>query len=339
MSGVALKPFRIGPVCVDLPVVLAPLAGYSDLAYRGLCRRFGVGYCTTEMILDRSVTARRRKPNPLLASEPGDHPCAAQLIGNDPDEMARAAVALEAMGFDAVDLNFACPVNKAIRRKRGGQLMSDPARAVEVTEAVIAAVDLPVTVKVRQRYALADGEGNFWTLAAGARAAGAAALAVHGRSVEQKYRGQADWEFLRRVAGEFADWTVLGSGDVLTSADALAMLEQTGVSGVLAARGALGNPWFFQQVRELAAGREPTWPSLAEQREVLREHFGRMVDLYGPERAPQLMRKTSIRYSRMHPEPKKVRMAFVATRTVGQWNDVLEMYYQGYLLDSGYPYM
>lgn len=327
MSGVTLKPFQIGPIRVAMPVVLAPLAGYSDLAYRGLCRRFGAGYCTTEMILDRSVTARRRRPNPLLASEPGDHPCAAQLIGNDPAEMARAAAALEAMGFDAIDLNFACPVNKAIRRKRGGQLMSDPARAVEVSRAVIDAVALPVTVKVRQRYAVDDDEQNFWALAEGARQAGAAALAVHGRSVEQKYRGQADWDILRRAAEAWPDWTILGSGDVLCPADALAMLEQTGVAGVLAARGALGNPWFFQHVQEVAAGGEPTWPSLAEQREVLREHFSRMVHLYGAERAPKLMRKTSIRYARMHPEPKKLRMAFVAARTVEEWNAVVDLYY------------
>lgn len=322
-------PFRIGPIEIALPVVLAPLAGYSDLVYRRLCRRMGCPYSTTEMILDRCVPIRGRRQAALVATDAEDHPTAGQLIGNDPATMAAGARALCQRGFDAIDLNFACPVNKALRRRRGGYLMNDPKRVVEIVQAVAAVgreFHRPVTLKVRQRYRDADDEENFWTIARGAREAGAAALTVHARSVEQKYAGQADWNFLRRVREHFRDWIVIGSGDVLSAEQALAMVRETGVHAAAVARGGLGNPWFFRQVRDLLAGREPYRPSLAEQREVMREHFAGAVELYG-KKAPAIMRKWGIRYARMHPHPKQVRMAFVAVKTATDWEAVLQRHY------------
>lgn len=311
-------------------MVLAPLAGYSDLVFRRLCRRRGCPYSTTEMMLDRCVSIRGKQQVTLVATDDDDHPTAGQLVGNEPDVMAAGARELCAKGFDVIDLNFACPVNKALRRRRGGYLMGDPARVVEIVRAVVEVgreYDKPVTLKVRQRNKNDDDEGNFWSLAEGAREAGAAGVTVHARSVEQKYAGPADWDFLRRVKEHFSDWVVIGSGDVLTPADALRMLRDTGVNAVAVARGALGNPWFFQQVRDLQAGREPHHPDLAEQREVMREHFAGAVELYGPRKAPSIMRKWGIRYARMHPHPKQLRIAFVAVKTPDDWNAVLERYY------------
>lgn len=320
-------PIRIGSIEVDFPVLLAPLAGYSDLAYRRLCRRFGASYCTTEMILDRCVLARGRQHTDLIATDDGDHPVAGQLIGSDPAEMARGAVGLRNKGFDAVDLNFACPVNKALRRRRGGWLMTAPEQVVDIVRAVREAVDIPVTLKVRQKFADADDESNFWHLAEGAHEAGADAMTAHARSVEQKYAGRADWDFLRRVKEHFPDWTVIGSGDVLGPDRALAMLRETGVDATIAARGVLGNPWFFRQARDLADGREMTRPTIQEQKDVMREHMAMAVELYGPKRGPKIMRKFGIRYARMHDHPKAVRMAFVDVKTAGQWFAVLDRMY------------
>ncbi|MCD4826131.1 MAG: tRNA-dihydrouridine synthase [Phycisphaerae bacterium] len=327
MNISALKPFRIGDIEIDFPVVLAPLAGYSDLPYRRLCRRLGAPYCTTEMMLDRCVAIQSRQQMALIATDEDDHPVAGQLIGNDPAVMAEAARLLADKGFDVIDLNFACPVNKAMRRKRGGFLMSKPHLAVEITRAVVEAVDRPVTIKVRQRFADDDSEENFWILAEGARQAGAVAVTVHARSVAQKYQGVADWDFLKRAKAGLADWTVIGSGDCLRPQDALAMLEQTGVDAAAVARGVLGNPWFFRQVRDLTEGNQPYQPSLIEQRELMLEHFDMAMKLYSPRKAPAFMRKFGIKYSRMHPQPKRIRMAFVGVKCPEDWQKVLDEYY------------
>ena len=156
---------------------------------------------------------------------------------------------------------------------------------------------------------------------------GVAALCVHGRSVEARYAGPADWAFLASLKRKLAPATIIGSGDVLAPADALRMLDETGVDAVAAARGALGNPWFFRQVRDIAAGREPHHPSLAEQREVIEEHLDRSVEMYGPRRGPKHMRKFGIKYAKMHPTPAKVRAAFIAVKTPRGFREVLRKHY------------
>ena len=333
---VELRPFHIGRIRIDLPFTLAPMAGYSDHPYRLICRQFGAPYCTTEMMLDRLLLTKGRMRNRLLKLSEEDHPIAGQLIGNDPAVMAEAAKELCRMGFDAVDLNFACPVRKALSRRRGGHLLTEPDQAVRITRAVVASVREvwpgtpapPVTVKLRQKFDQADGEDAFWRIAEGAFQAGAAAVCVHARSVERKYAGPADWEFLAAVKRRLPDMTIIGSGDVLTPAQGLRMLAETGVDAVAVARGALGNPWFFQQVRELAAGREPHQPSLAEQRDVLTRHFAGACELYGPEKGPRIMRKFGIKYARMHPHPKQMRIAFVAVKRPEHWQAVLDEHYR-----------
>ena len=313
---------------VASPVILAALAGYSDLPYRRLCRRLGAPYCVTEMLLDRSLTVSGKLQRRLLTLTEDDHPVAGQLIGNDPAEMAAAARLLCEKGFDVVDLNFACPVRKALARRRGGALMDDPDRAVAITRAVLAASDRPVTLKIRSAYRSSDSTHDaFYRIAEGAFDAGAAALCVHGRTVGARYTGPADWDFLAEVKRHFADRTIIGSGDARTPPDALRMLAETGVDAVAAARGALGNPWFFRQVADLAAGREPYQPTLDEQRDALGRQFDEAIALYGPSRGPRIMRKHGIKYSRMHPSPKQIRMAFVEVKTPADWHNVLDKLY------------
>jgi nifR3 family TIM-barrel protein len=321
-----LRPFRLGELTIGFPVVLAPLAGYSDLAYRLLCRRYGAVYCSTEMMLDKLLLVDGRLRRRLVQLDEGDHPVAGQLIGNDPRTMAAAARVVCQMGFDVVDLNFACPVRKALARRRGGYLMSEPQVAIEIIRAVMDAVEKPVTVKLRQKFRNADDDSAFWRIAEAALDSGAAGLCVHARSVEMKYTGRADWGFIAAVKRRFPQATILGSGDVLTPADALDMLRRTGVDAVAAARGVLGNPWFFRQVADLAAGRPPYQPGLAEQRELLAWHFDHAAARHG-DRAAKLMRKFGIKYARMHPDPAKVRAAFVNVARPEHWQAVLEEFY------------
>ncbi|MDD8026977.1 MAG: tRNA-dihydrouridine synthase family protein [Acidobacteriota bacterium] len=327
----ALSPLRLGPLTIDFPVVLAALAGYSDLPYRTICRELGAPFATTEVMLDKFLLQEGKLRRHLLRSDAGDHPVGGQIMGADPAIMARAAVILRDLGFDAIDLNFACPVKKVVSRKRGGHMMADPEGTLEVIRAVRDAVpDRPLMIKLRKSFALGDEACEaFWTISRGAWAAGADAICVHARAVGQMYKGQADWAFLRRVKEAFPDRTIIGSGDVRTPADALRMFGETGVDGIAAARGAIGNPWFFRQVGDLASGREMTAPTLAEQRAVMERHFALAVELYGEQKATFVMRHFGISYGRMHPHAKRIRMAFVAVRSAAEWRAVLDEHYAG----------
>src|SRR5512135_3200063 len=293
-------PLRIGPVAIDFPVGLGALAGYSDLPYRLICRSLGAPYCITEAMLDRLVLLEGRLNKRLVRLDPADHPVGGQIMGIEPETMAEAARALDRMGFDVIDLNFACPVRKVVSHKRGGALMNDPDRALATVRAVLAAVPgRPVTLKLRRAYRTNDtAHRGFWTIAGGAFEAGAAAIAVHARSVEQKYTGRADWGFLAEVKQAFPDRTILGSGDVTGPTEALRMIAETGVDGVLAARGAIGNPWFFGQARDLAEGRPARRPSLPEQREVILRHLRLTSEFYGPVRGLKILRHFSLQYAK-----------------------------------------
>lgn len=323
------KLLRIGSVAVDFPVVLGALAGYSDLPYRLVCRSLGSPYAITEAMLDRQVLLEGKLRKRLVKLDPADHPVAGQIMGVEPETMAEAARALDRLGFDVVDLNFACPVRKVVSHKRGGALMNDPDRALATVRAVVAAVPgRPVTLKLRRAFKDdAGSEDVFWKIARGAFEAGAAAIAVHARTVEQKYTGRADWAFLAAVKREFPGRTVLGSGDVMRPPDALRLLEETGVDGVLAARGAIGNPWFFEQARDLAAGRTPRQPGLEEQRDVIYRHYRLACEAYDPRRGLKMLRHFSLQYAKMHPRRTDLRNALVAVRTEDEWRAVIDAFY------------
>ncbi len=322
-------PLGIGAVAIDFPVGLGALAGYSDLPYRLICRSLGAPYCITEAMLDRQVLLEGRVRKRLIRLDPADHPVAGQIMGIEPETMAEAARSLDRMGFDIIDLNFACPVRKVVSHKRGGALMNDPGRALATVRAVIEAVPgRPVTLKLRRAFRDADtAHASFWTIAHGAFEAGAAAIAVHARSVEQKYAGRADWGFLTAVKREFPDRTILGSGDVTSPAEALRMIAETGVDGVLAARGAIGNPWFFAQARDVAAGRPPRQPALDEQREVIYRHYRLACDAYDPRRGLKILRHFSLQYAKMHPRRTELRNALVPVRTEAEWRAVIDAFY------------
>ena len=240
---------KIGKFEFDFPVVQAALSGYSDAAMRLVARRFGCPFTVHEVVLDKSVVhsekVRRKVLGPLL---PEDHPIAGQLMGADPVHFAAAAEMLVNEGYDVVDINFGCPVKKVLGRCRGGYLLSEPATALQILRAVREAVPVDVPVMLKMRRGMddtADSERNFWEIFDAAFELGLAAITVHGRTVEQKYVGRANWDFLARVKKHAPDKTVLGSGDLYTPEDIARMLEHTGVDGVWVARGCIGKPVDF----------------------------------------------------------------------------------------------
>lgn len=329
----SISPIHLGPVRIEFPVALAALAGYSDWPARVIARRMGAGYTIAEVMLDQFIlnVSKGKKARRYIRVSDEDHPTAAQLMGSAADAFAPAAVKLVEAGFDVIDINFGCPVKKVLGRCRGGYLLSRPKTALEIVARVRDAVPprVPVTVKMRRGMDdTAESRDRFFDIFDGAFALGAAGITVHGRTVQQKYLGPSSWEFLREVKQRAGERVVLGSGDLFTAQDCLDMMAQTGVNGVTVARGAIGNPWIFREIRTLAAGRPlPPPPSLCEQRELIEEHCRLAQESYGPKRGAYVMGKFGIKYSRVHPQMQQVRDAFIHAHRPGQLQDVLDRWY------------
>lgn len=330
---VSLPELQIGCVRVGFPVVQAALSGYSDWPMRVIARRLGAPYTLCEVLLDRFVVevSKGRKAKRYLATSDEEHPVGGQLMGAEPEQFAPAALRLVEAGFDVVDINFGCPVRKVLGKCRGGYLLGQVDTALAIVTQVRDALPprVPVTVKMRRGLDdSAESRDKFFAIFDGVFQRGAAAVTVHGRTVEQKYHGRANWDFLRQLKRHAGARTVLGSGDLFTPQACLDLLAQTELDGVTAARGAIGNPWIYAQCRALAAGLPlPDPPSLFAQREVIYEHYRLADELYGPTLAGREMRKFGIKYARLHPRPLEVRDAFVKVRGPEDWRQVLARYY------------
>ncbi len=252
-------------------------------------------------------------------------------MGADPDEFPAAATRLVDAGFDVIDINFGCPVKKVLGRCRGGFHLGQPDIALDIVRKVRDTVPhhVPVTIKMRRGIDdSAQSRDDFFRILHGAFDAGIAAVTVHGRTVEQRYVGPANWEFLKDVCRQFPDQTILGSGDLYTAEDCVRMIQSTGVSGVTAARGSIGNPWIFYQAAELLAGRPlPPPPSVQEQRAIISKHFDLACHVYSEQRAVKQLRKFGMRYADWHPAGDRVRAAFISVTRIDQWRNVLQEWY------------
>lgn len=326
-------PLQIGAVEIGFPVVQAALSGYSDWAMRILARRMGAPYALCEVMLDQFLLAhsRFRKNAARVRVTDEEHPVGGQLMGANPEDFGPASLRLIELGFDVIDINFGCPVRKVLGRCRGGFHLSQPTVALEIVGRVREAVPphIPVTLKMRRGIDdTSASRDNFYTILDGAFALGAAAITVHGRTVEQRYIGPSRWEFLREVKRHVGERVILGSGDLFTPEACVAMIRETGVNGVTAARGAIGNPWIFNQARALLTGEPlPPPPSLWEQRDVIREHYSLAGELYGAAMAERVMRKFCIKYARLHPHGLAVRNAFIAVNKPGELDQVFLTHY------------
>ncbi|MBL4591048.1 MAG: tRNA-dihydrouridine synthase family protein [Phycisphaerales bacterium] len=352
----------------DAPFYQAGLAGYSDAAMRIIARRHGCPICVTEALLDRTLLAGGRgfakadlgeiAGNVPSAAE--DHPLIGQIMGSDPNEMAAGALKMIEQGhrsaktyrdmvkdgvdgptgplqesFAAIDINLACPVKKISKKARGGHWLSEPAGAIKIIEAVreVLPANTPVTLKLRRSFDdTAEMQENFYKLFDAAYDIGIAWATVHGRTVQQKYMGPSRWDPLRELVRRNPERIIFGSGDVWDVNQIFRMIGYTGLAGVSVARGCIGNPWIFRQARDLLAGREPRTPTIAEQREVLEQHFELALAVNQRTRDPELhtsknMRKFGIKFAAHHPNSEEVKRAFIYVKSLEEWGKVLEEWY------------
>lgn len=254
-------------------VLLAPMAGVSDLAFRTLCREAGADMAFTEMVSAKGLSFANEKTRHLLALADGEQQVAVQLFGHEPDVMASQAAWIEdemGEGLAYLDINMGCPARKIVSKGDGSALMKEPALAASIVRSVKRAVSCPVTVKFRRGWA--QGEETAPAFARLMEEAGADAVTVHGRFAEQLYRGSADWDTIGRVR-EAVSVPVVGNGDIRRGTDAVAMIGRTGCDAVMIARGAEGNPWLFSQVQAALAGvPEPAAPTVEERINMARRH-------------------------------------------------------------------
>lgn len=313
---------NIGRIHVDSRLVLAPMAGVTDLAFRQICRELGAGLTVTEMVSAKALCYQDKKSLPLLELGEGEHPAAVQLFGSDPYCMEQAAgIAAEKSGADILDINMGCPVPKIVNNGEGSALMKNPILAGQIIESIVKAIDKPVTVKIRKGFD--DEHVNAVELAHVAEESGASAVAVHGRTREQYYSGKADWDIIRQVK-EAVSIPVIGNGDLLCAEDVIKMQEQTGCDGFMIARGAQGNPWIFSQILHyFETGEHQEKPSFEEVRRMILRHARMMIEFKGEYTGIHEMRKHTAWYTAGYPHSSRLRAAVNTVESLEQLEKLL----------------
>lgn len=296
---------RIGNVTFDNNLILAPMAGVTDLPFRFLCREQGCGMAVTEMVSAKAVLYKNRNTKELLEVADGEGPVSIQLFGSDPQIMADIAAQVESGPYALIDVNMGCPVPKIVNNGEGSALMKDRKLAERILTSMVKAVKKPVTVKFRKGFT--EEDCSAVEFAKMAESCGVAAVAVHGRTREQYYSGKADWDIIRKVK-EAVVIPVIGNGDVFEPADAKAMMDQTGCDGVMIARGAKGNPWIFSRtLHYLETGELPPGPSAAEISKMIVRHGYLQMEHKGEAVAMREMRKHMAWYTAGLPHSAKLR--------------------------------
>lgn len=313
---------RIGNTVLENNVILAPMAGVTDLPFRVLCREQGAGCVVTEMVSAKAVLYNNKNTRELLQIDPAERPAAVQLFGSEPDIMAEIAARLEEGPYDYIDVNMGCPVPKIVNNGEGSALMKNPERAKEVLTAMVRAVKKPVTVKFRKGFN--DLSVNAVEFAKMAESCGVAAVAVHGRTREQYYSGKADWDIIRQVK-EAVRIPVIGNGDIFTPEDAGRMLKETGCDGIMVARGAKGNPWLFGRINHyLDTGEVLPGPSMAEIKAMILRHGRMLVQFKGEGVAMREMRGHMAWYTKGMPHSATLRNEINQVETLEGFVELLD---------------
>ncbi len=315
---------KIGNIELQNNVALAPMAGVTDLPFRLLCREQGCGLACTEMVSAKAIFYHNKNTAQLIATRPEEAPLAVQLFGSDPAIMAEMAALLADGPYDIIDVNMGCPVPKVVKNGEGSALMRNPRLAAEIIRAMVSRVKKPVTVKFRKGFN--DQEVNAVDFAKRMENAGAAAVAVHGRTREQYYRGKADWDIIRQVK-EAVNIPVFGNGDIFQPEDAVRMLRETGCDGVMIARGAKGNPWIFRRtVHLIRTGEQLPLPTKGEVKAMIQRHAAMLAEFKGELTAMREMRSHVAWYTAGFPNSAALRNEVSQVETMEELMGLLEKF-------------
>lgn len=317
----------IGNVLLSSPTVLAPMAGVTDLPFRLLAKEMGCGLVYSEMVSAKGLLYENCRTWDLLRINPRERPTAVQLFGSVPGELAAAAKKVAAAGADIIDLNMGCPTPKIVKNGDGAALLRTPDKAYDIMRAVVDAVDVPVTVKIRIGW---DASSiNAVQVAELAEKAGVKAVAVHGRTRAQFYGGQADWSVIADVK-KSVSIPVIGNGDVRQASDAMRMMAETGCDAVMVGRGAYGNIWIFRQITEFAAHGTVTYqPTWEDKKETMLRHLDMLLELKGLHTGIREMRRHAAQYIKGVPRAAEMRGQFNEALTRDDFASILEAMEEG----------
>ncbi len=318
-----INKLAIGALTLKNNLILAPMAGITDLPQRLIAREYGASLCFTEMVSAHGLARNGRKSFELLRSAPEDRPLGIQLFGEDPDLLAEAARAVEEYG-DLIDINMGCPVKKVVNSGAGSALMRDPRKAESAIRAVRKATGLPLTVKVRTGWNAR--ESTFLEIARMAEQEGCDAITLHPRNRAEMFGNRADWSRIAELKSSVGI-PVIGSGDLFSARDIMEMLGQTGCDGVMVARGVLGNPWIFSETLALLSGKEPLPPSPAERLDAALKHMERLVGLAGEDMAVRELRKHLAWYTKGLPGAAQVRDAINRSENKEDLVEILKTFF------------